>query len=536
MPSVGRLKQRLAETLKARKFDAALGALKLLAREEPNESGWPRRTAKLLHIRSDTRGELAALRRALELQADQGLVLDAIATCTAILEVAPDDTRTLDTMDLLYLEGPPASGDDGVAPPALFDAKAGAAADAERDAPLDSLILTDVVPGARSIQLGVAEPGRINEIPIDLPPFCELGDSPLDDRSNSEDGRSASEENPINLHLERWSSSADLHDLAAAQAASLPAGQGAGRRGTPLAGGIVGLPQAESTRLDRGASLRSELANIPLFGDLDPASLHVLIRRVRVVFLEPCQVLFREGDAANSLYVVVEGAVVPIAEGEQRRKLAVLERGQFFGEIGLMTKQPRNATIEALVETKLLAIDRRLVWELIENQPSVAKGILRFFRARLIDRQMQTNAFFSAFVHAERKAVAKQFRFLEVEAGTRVVKHGRAPEGIFVVLSGSLGVFGDPESASSQAGGDNKELAQLGSGDVFGGMALIEGHPPTADVVSHTKCWLIVLGEGRFRRILEANPRLDRVLRRVAMALAAECASGEERQGEIVGL
>ena len=143
-------------------------------------------------------------------------------------------------------------------------------------------------------------------------------------------------------------------DRAAAQALCLPSDQ-----------------EAEGHADAWGASLRGELANIPLFGDLDPDSLHTLIRNVRVVSLDARQVLFREGDPANSLYVIAEGAVVPIAEGGRRRKLAVLERGAFFGEIGLMTQRPRNATIESLVETNLLAIDRRLVRRLISGAPSV---------------------------------------------------------------------------------------------------------------------------------------------------------------------
>jgi len=326
----------------------------------------------------------------------------------------------------------------------------------------------------------------------------------------------------LDLHLDRWSSSADLMDVAAAQAACLPV-----------------IDPAESSRKgaassrSRGASLRNELANIPLFGDLDPASLHTLIRRVRVVMLEAGQVLFREGDPANSLYVVVDGAVVPIAEGERRRKLAVLERGEFFGEIGLMTKQPRNATIEAIVETKLLAIDRRLVWELIESQPTVAQGILRFLRARLIDRQIRTNLFFSAFAYAKRQAVARQFRFIEVDADTRLIERGGAPDGLFVVLSGSLAVLGEAGAAGPD---EAKELATLGLGDVFGGLSLIEGKPSAVDVTTRTKCWLVVLGEGRFRRILAANPRLDRVLRRIAQQFAAESASGSGEGAKTIAL
>jgi CRP-like cAMP-binding protein len=343
------------------------------------------------------------------------------------------------------------------------------------DAPLDSLRLSQVVPGSRAVQLGDAQPGRINEIPIDLP-------------------GSSADSSIVDLRLEHWSADPNPADLSAAQSVCLP----------PPGRAIKDAGAA------RGATLRTELANIPLFGDLDPESLHTLIRKVRVVSLEAGQVLFRQGDPANSLYVVVEGAVVPIAEGHRRRKLAVLERGEFFGEIGLMTKQPRNATIEALVDTKLLAIDRRVLWNLIEQQPTVAKGVMRFLRARLIDRQIRTNPFFSAFAHAQREAVSRQFRFLEVEEGSAVVEAGRPPEGLFVVLSGSLSVVERCESG-------DKELASLELGDVFGGLSLMDGRVAPADVVATDKCWLVVLGEGRFRRILDANPRLDRILRRLAL-------------------
>ena len=479
MPSVEKLKRRLAVTLEARQLDAALDALAALARAQPDEPGWPARAARLFRARSDRGGELSAMRRALELQVDQGRVLDAIASCKAILDLAPDDPATLETLDLLYLEdtstAEQASG-TGVpnAPTERLDASSAA---------LETLVLTDVVPGARAVQLAgpdVDAPGRVTEIPID-------GDLGSDDTG------------PLDLRLEPDDSGSDLRDLAAAQQVCLMSDP-------------PGPEVHDDAAFDRGASLRAELANVPLFGELDPASLHGLIRRVRVVTLEAGQVLFRQGDPANSLYVVVEGAVVPIAEGDRRRKLAVLERGEFFGEIGLLTGQPRNATIEAIVDAKLLAIDRRHVWELIDSAPSVAKSILRFLRARLVDRQIRTNLLFAAFARAERAKVARQFRFLEVEPGTPVVERGRAPEGLFVVLSGGLRVEAPPPAA----GGAPKVVGRLGLGDVFGGLSLIEGAPPRVTIVAEDKCWLVVLGEGRFRRILQANPALDRVLRRLA--------------------
>ncbi len=172
-----------------------------------------------------------------------------------------------------------------------------------------------------------------------------------------------------------------------------------------------------------------------------------------------------------------------------------------------MTKQPRNATVAALVETKLVAIDRRVLVPLMRREPSVAKGILRFLRERMLDRQIRSNLFFAAFAHAERDAVARQFRLLEVKDGTRVVDQGAPPEGLFVVLAGSLAKIDRTR---------RKELGRLELGDVFGGDWLIAGKASPWDVVARGRAWLIVLGERRFRHIVEANPRLVRVLERLA--------------------
>jgi len=474
MPSVADLKQRLARMLKARNLEAALGALTALAKKEPEDPSWPRRAARIMHATADFEGEIAALRRALELQIEQSQVLDAIASCRAILDLRPDDAQTLETLDLLYLSGESPSGSTPIPGASPNPEAGGVGRGATLDAPLDSMRLSDVVPGSQSVQFADAKPGGVSEIPLEgseLAPEDEIPD----------------------LRLDVYEVPSSPQDLAAAQAASLPSSSGKRR--------------SKASGVDRGASLRQELAKIPLFGDVDARSLKILIQDMRVVMLEAGDVLFRQGDAADSLYVVVSGAVVPIAEGTNRRKLAVLEKGEFFGEIGLITKQPRNATIEALVDAKLLAIDRRLVRKLIDSNPSVAKSLVRFLRIRMIDRQIRTNLFFAAFAHAERESVARQFRMFEVEDGACVVEQGRLAEGLFVVLSGSL-VRIDRERG--------KEVGVLELGDVFGAPSLLDGRSAGADVVARGKCWLLVLGAGRFRRILDANPRLARALRGLA--------------------
>lgn len=287
-----------------------------------------------------------------------------------------------------------------------------------------------------------------------------------------------------------------LSDLAAARAVSLPVPAESSRS----IAGAEGL--ASGT-----AALSGQLANLPLFTDLDPATLHALIQQARPIDLEAGKVLFHQGDASKSLFIVVDGAVVPIAEGGSRRKLAVLERGALVGEIGLVTRQPRNATVAALVDSRLLALDRSALMPAMRSQPALAEGILRPARQRMLDRQIRTNLFFAAFAPPDRSAVARRFRLVEVKAGSRIVEQGKPPEGLFVVLAGSFARI-DRRSG--------RELATIGIGELCGGDALLDGRPSDHDVVANGKAWVLVLGERRFRHLLEEHPRLVRVVQKLS--------------------
>ncbi|MFO0691785.1 MAG: cyclic nucleotide-binding domain-containing protein [Myxococcota bacterium] len=304
-----------------------------------------------------------------------------------------------------------------------------------------------------------------------------------------------------------------MSDLAAARAVSLPVSA----TGRPEAGG-------DEAARPEALALTRQLANLPLFSDLDPAILHALVQQARPVELAAGKVLFRQGDDSKSLFVVVDGAVVPIAEGGARRKLAVLERGAFVGEIGLVTRQPRNATVTALVDSTLLAIDRTALLPVMRSQPVLAEGILRPARERMLDRQLRTHLFFASFPPAERSEIARRFRIVEVRAGAKLVEQGRIADALYVVLAGSFARIERPRG---------RELGHLGIGELVGGRSLLEGKPAACDVVANGRAWVLVLGERRFRRIIEENPRLVRVVERLsaagARASAARCEDSPRR-------
>ncbi|MBW2230549.1 MAG: cyclic nucleotide-binding domain-containing protein [Deltaproteobacteria bacterium] len=464
LPHHQELRRKASLALRSGDHASALEVYLQLEALEPDDPTWLERAGRSLLELGDGDQALTRFTRALELQIDAGEVLAAIATCQQILEIEPDHPATLDCLHLLYTE----PGGPETAPrtaPAIETGADDFSMPQNPRAPFEELELTEVIPGSRGVQLGDGDPRRVAEIPLDetgsgLDPLGEL----------------------------------DV-DLVDAVHASEPLHAG----GT----GVTALPSATDDLVESPVASR-ELADIPLFGSLDAATLHRLMALVSVVRIDEGETLFREGEAADCLYVVVEGAVIPIAEGPPRTRMAVLEKGEFFGEAGLVTNQPRNATIEALVDSRLIGMDRELMWSLIRGRPEMSKVLLRFLRQRLIDRQISTHPFFAAFSRADRPSVARQFRFLEVQDAVPVLEQGVPGEGLFVLLAGTMDVEDDET---------DKLLGSLAPGDVFGARSAARDEFARASVVADGKCWVLVLEKARLRRILGANPRLDRHLK-----------------------
>ena len=91
------------------------------------------------------------------------------------------------------------------------------------------------------------------------------------------------------------------------------------------------------------------------------------------------EVIVEEGHAGNGIYMITSGKVEVIkdlASGSPRR-IAVLDKGQLFGEMALMDEQPRSATVRAIEETSCLGIDRSVfLAQLQKDAPSYSIGSL----------------------------------------------------------------------------------------------------------------------------------------------------------------
>jgi CRP-like cAMP-binding protein len=246
-----------------------------------------------------------------------------------------------------------------------------------------------------------------------------------------------------------------------------------------------------------GPVAQKALAATPLFAGLPAEALEALVEELTLVELEAGQALFHEGDPGDALYVIVEGEVSVQAEGPPRVEMARLGPGSFIGEVALMTDQPRSATVTAIVTAELLRIDRVTLSKVLANHGDVLRAVLRFVRDRLVDRWMRTSPLFRPFDDAQRTELAGRFRFLEIEAQTKLLSAGSRPDGLYIVLAGHYLV---------QRGG--RTVVTLGPGDLIGETALLTGDALQSDVVAREKSLALCLPAAEFREVIMTHPHV----------------------------
>lgn len=93
--------------------------------------------------------------------------------------------------------------------------------------------------------------------------------------------------------------------------------------------------------------------------------------------------VFSAGDPGDAAYVIESGCVeVLVGPSDAPRRVAVLAQGAMFGEVGLLDRQPRSATVRTLVPTTLVRIDRDHVDELLTRTDPVIQYLLRLMLER----------------------------------------------------------------------------------------------------------------------------------------------------------
>jgi len=111
------------------------------------------------------------------------------------------------------------------------------------------------------------------------------------------------------------------------------------------------------------------LKNIPFFAELSDEDLQAIAEKIQMQYFAEDHVIFEEGDPGDVMYIIKRGQVQVVRDNTI---LAVLKDGQFFGEMALVSDEPRNATIKTITDLEALILPKDDFRNLLETKPSIA--------------------------------------------------------------------------------------------------------------------------------------------------------------------
>ncbi|HEV7885997.1 MAG TPA: cyclic nucleotide-binding domain-containing protein [Acidimicrobiales bacterium] len=122
------------------------------------------------------------------------------------------------------------------------------------------------------------------------------------------------------------------------------------------------------------------IGGVGLFTGLNQREVGRVAALVDEIRVEPGQVLCREGRPGSEFFVIAAGRAEATLRADH---LAYLGPGAFFGEMSLLDRGPRSATVTATTPMHLLVLDARSFLGLLADHPAVARKVMRGLAERL---------------------------------------------------------------------------------------------------------------------------------------------------------
>lgn len=251
--------------------------------------------------------------------------------------------------------------------------------------------------------------------------------------------------------------------------------------------------------------IEQTLKKLPIFAQLPKTFFPQLEPHLQPVQLQTGETLFRRGDQSTDMFIVMAGQVKVVLPDEHGRELVVDQfgRGKFIGELALLSQQPRTATIIATEPTTLLKLARDTFLQVLETatetQLDSLEDFQRFMRQHYKMQLLKQLDWFAALSAEELAIVANKTETKRFERNEILFHRGDNGDAFYIITHGWVSAY----VTSNE--GNQIVLNQLGPGEIFGEMALLENKPRSASIIAITPLEVLTLDRHEFMAILQQH-------------------------------
>lgn len=261
-------------------------------------------------------------------------------------------------------------------------------------------------------------------------------------------------------------------------------------------------------------------SQVPLFGGLTTLQLREFMLDSDIRNPATGSVIFAANDYTNSFFSILEGTVLVHTQGLGNPEgVITLKRGEFFGELGLISGRRRSATVTAGPQCVLLETPRRSMLKLIASVDAVRRTLDEVALKRLVRAYLATSVPEHELDYLVQGAELKTYA-----AGQELFKEGDQADGLYLIRRGSVTV-------SRRLGGKDVVLSYLAAGNFVGEMALTSHLPRSATVRAAVYTEAVLLQAARVTEVMARNTsvrgrveaqHLDRIRSTEAMTAASD--------------
>jgi CRP-like cAMP-binding protein len=127
------------------------------------------------------------------------------------------------------------------------------------------------------------------------------------------------------------------------------------------------------------------LKKIPVLADLNEDDHREVIKKIELQYFPAHQVVFKEGDPGDAVYIIKRGVVriyKPGSDPVLDEEVSMLGDNDFFGEMAIISEKPRNASAQTMEESEVFVLKKDDFIELVSSNPNMASRISSEFLKR----------------------------------------------------------------------------------------------------------------------------------------------------------
>jgi cAMP-dependent protein kinase regulator len=288
-------------------------------------------------------------------------------------------------------------------------------------------------------------------------------------------------------------------------------------------------PQREVT-LDVAA-----LSRTPFFSALERQAFVDVLEEMELRLAPEGHMIVEEGAPGDSMFVVVEGQVAVVRERgpdgarlppDRRLLVARLGEGEFFGEMALINRSARLASVVAETDALLLELECDAFDGLLDRHRSLSDVLHTFSRERLLETLLHQSPLFREFGEIDRQRLSRRFVHHSLPRGAALIEQGHPSPGLCVLLRGRCSII---HTASS---GQPLPAQTIREGDVFGEISLLFDVPAVATVRADTPVEVLELPRDAFRELVLPHPSVRAQIEHTARERLEEIRQGLSERGE----